>query len=310
MGLRQPPGAAGPGRPYGPCRGPSGPGGLLGLHIFEAAGADISDPGEEHAPAWPPVRSRSGWRTGGQLSSLSDQRNHVLGILGLPDLDGDRHMEGLADDALRRPVSIGESWHLVRSDRGQGWSRLHHERAPAPPRRSYRNLSTVGRHDLLEGGRPLRVRFMLAKPGDTLQRHLGSSHRRQRPELARLHLTWARNRRRSVALHLRRLRTARYQRGRTQPARRRPPVELPAMIGYIDGCAVAGLPQGRGPPVFRNRAQAIAVASISEPTVSATSPDTWTCSLQRKRSASKECLVNGLRIRAAWHSECHSRQVR
>src|SRR5580700_9935436 len=88
MGLRRPPGAAGPGRPYGPCRGPSGPGGLLGLQIFEAAGADISDPGKEHAPAWPPVRSRSGWRTGGQLSSLSDQRNHVLGILGLPDLDG------------------------------------------------------------------------------------------------------------------------------------------------------------------------------------------------------------------------------
>jgi hypothetical protein len=113
-----------------------------------------------------------------------------------------------------------------------------------------------------------------------------------------------------VALHLRRLRTARYQQGRTQPARRRPPIELPAMIGYFNGGAVAGLPQDRGPPVFLNPAQAITVASASPPTVSATSPDPWTCSLQGRRSASKECLVSGLRIRAAWHSECHSRQVR
>jgi hypothetical protein len=82
------------------------------------------------------------------------------------------------------------------------------------------------------------------------------------------------------------------------------------MIGYINGCAVAGVPQDRGPPVFRNRAQAIAVASVSPPTVSATSPDPWTCSLQRRRSTSKESLVSSLCIRAAWHSECHSRQVR
>ena len=56
------------------------------------------------------------------LSSLNDQRNHVLGILGLPDLDGDRHMEGLPDGALRRPVlpsgwsCLGMVQHLTISD--------------------------------------------------------------------------------------------------------------------------------------------------------------------------------------------------
>jgi hypothetical protein len=60
--------------------------------------------------------------TSALLSSLSDQRNHVLGILGLPDLDGDRHMEGLPDDALRRPVlpsgwsCLGMVKHLTVSD--------------------------------------------------------------------------------------------------------------------------------------------------------------------------------------------------
>jgi hypothetical protein len=65
--------------------------------------------------------------------------------------------------------------------------------------------------------------------GGALQRRSGSSHRRQHPELARLHLfTWSRNRRRSVALHLRRLRTARHQQGRTQPARGRPAYRTPS----------------------------------------------------------------------------------
>jgi hypothetical protein len=60
--------------------------------------------------------------TSALLSSLSDQRNHVLGILGLQDLDGDRHMEGLPDDALRRPVlpsgwsCLGMVKHLTVSD--------------------------------------------------------------------------------------------------------------------------------------------------------------------------------------------------
>jgi hypothetical protein len=71
------------------------------------------------------------------------------------------------------------------------------------------------------------------------------------------------------------------------------------MIGYINGGGVAGLPQDRGPPVFVNPAQATTVASTSPPTVSAKSPDPWTCSLQRRRSRSKKFLVNGLRTRAA-----------
>jgi Protein of unknown function (DUF664) len=60
--------------------------------------------------------------TSALLSSLNDQRNHVLGILGLPDLDGDRHMEGLPGDALRRPVlpsgwsCLGMVKHLTVSD--------------------------------------------------------------------------------------------------------------------------------------------------------------------------------------------------
>jgi len=60
--------------------------------------------------------------TSALLSSLNDQRNHVLGILGLPDLDGDRHIEGLPNDALRRPVlpsgwsCLGMVKHLTVSD--------------------------------------------------------------------------------------------------------------------------------------------------------------------------------------------------
>lgn len=60
--------------------------------------------------------------TSALLSSLNNQRNHVLGILGFPDLDGDRHMEGLPDDALRRPVlpsgwsCLGMVKHLTVSD--------------------------------------------------------------------------------------------------------------------------------------------------------------------------------------------------
>jgi uncharacterized damage-inducible protein DinB len=56
------------------------------------------------------------------LSSLNNQRNHVLGILGLPDLDGDQHMERLPDDALRRRVlpsgwsCLGMVKHLTVSD--------------------------------------------------------------------------------------------------------------------------------------------------------------------------------------------------
>ena len=61
-------------------------------------------------------------QTSALLASLNDQRNHVLGILGLPDLDGDRHMEGLPDGALRRPVlpsgwsCLGMVKHLTISD--------------------------------------------------------------------------------------------------------------------------------------------------------------------------------------------------
>jgi hypothetical protein len=54
-----------------------------------------------------------------------------------------------------------------------------------------------------------------------------------------------------VALHLLRLRTARHQQGRTQPRAQAPAYELPAMIGYINGGGVAGLPQDRGPPRLR-----------------------------------------------------------
>jgi Protein of unknown function (DUF664) len=60
--------------------------------------------------------------TSALLASLNNQRNHVLGILGLPDLDGDRHMEGLPDGALRRPVlpsgwnCLGMVKHLTESD--------------------------------------------------------------------------------------------------------------------------------------------------------------------------------------------------
>jgi hypothetical protein len=69
------------------------------------------------------------------------------------------------------------------------------------------------------------------------------------------------------------LRTASHQQGRTQPRAQAPAYELPAMIGYIDGGAVAGLPQDRGPLVFLNPAQATTVARTSPPTVSAKSPD-------------------------------------
>jgi Protein of unknown function (DUF664) len=60
--------------------------------------------------------------TSALLSSLNSQRNHVLGILGLPDLDGDRHMEALPDGALRRPAlpsgwtCLGMVKHLTESD--------------------------------------------------------------------------------------------------------------------------------------------------------------------------------------------------
>src|ERR1700733_1284425 len=52
-----------------------------------------------------------------------------------------------------------------------------------------------------------------------------------------------------------------------------PPVELPAMIDYINGGAVARRPQDCEPPLFVNPAQATTVASTSPPTVSAESPD-------------------------------------
>jgi hypothetical protein len=60
--------------------------------------------------------------TSALLGVLNDQRNHVLGILGLPDLDGDVHMSALPDDVLRRPVlpsgwsCLGLVKHLTVSD--------------------------------------------------------------------------------------------------------------------------------------------------------------------------------------------------
>jgi hypothetical protein len=158
-----------------------------------------------------------------------------------------------------------------------------------------------------------RRRAVSPARGDALQRRSGSSHRRQHPELARLHLftcapgpgigdaPWrstscgyvppainkgapnprAGARLRSPShdrLHQRR-------RGRRAPPRPR----------------TARLPQ---PCPGHHRRQHLAADRVRD----VTRP--WTCSLRRRRSASKECLVNGLRIRAAWHSECHSRQVR
>jgi len=64
--------------------------------------------------------------------------------------------------------------------------------------------------------------------------------------------TWSRNRRRSLALRLGRLRKVGHQQGPSPPARKRPPVQLPAMISHISG-AVAGS-QERGLPVLLNPA--------------------------------------------------------
>jgi hypothetical protein len=106
--------------------------------------------------------------------------------------------------------------------------------------------------------RPCRLR------GNAAQRRSDFSNRRHTQGGSLF--TWSRNRRRSMALHLRRLRTAGHQQGRSPPARRRPPVELPAMIGYIKRRRGPRAPQNRGPPVVLNPAQATIVASTSPPT--------------------------------------------
>jgi hypothetical protein len=68
------------------------------------------------------ITARVDKETSALLRALNDQRNHVLGILGLPDLDGDVHMAALADDVLRRPVlpsgwsCLGLVKHLTVSD--------------------------------------------------------------------------------------------------------------------------------------------------------------------------------------------------
>jgi len=50
--------------------------------------------------------------TSALLQALNDQRNHVLGILGLPDLDGDVHMAAQPDVVLRRPV-LPSGWSCL-----------------------------------------------------------------------------------------------------------------------------------------------------------------------------------------------------
>jgi hypothetical protein len=114
-----------------------------------------------------------------------------------------------------------------------------------------------------------------------------------------------------VALHLRRLRTARHQQGAHPTRAQVPAFELSAVIGYINGGAVAGLPQTADRPVFPNPAQATTVTSTylsADRVREVTRPRS--CSLQRRRSTSNNFLVNSSRIRATCHSEWHSRQVR
>jgi hypothetical protein len=68
------------------------------------------------------ITTRMDKETSALLGALNDQRNHVLGVLGLPDLDGDVHMAALPEDVLRRPVlpsgwsCLGLVKHLTVSD--------------------------------------------------------------------------------------------------------------------------------------------------------------------------------------------------